>query len=324
MARDISDTSIRFLVTGSNGFIGSRLALSLESCYHVRRVIRSGFVTSPSTFSLFDILDSSDDTKIRDFAPTHLIHCAGLAHRSFPRTSEQLSALKFANVLLPLQLARLAKRLKIQHFIFLSTIGVHGSSTLGDEAITEDTLMRPSNPYAMSKVLAEFELRNCLRDSCCNLSIIRPALVYGLGMPGNLRKLIKAIDAGFLFPFKSIYNRRSFVSLVNLISAIETVALCANSFGDSFVVADRESISTADLIRFISRVRNRHCRLLPVRPSLMRASTCLPLIGGALKQMIDDFVVDSSKIRQQLSWRQPLSQFAAMTQAFSFNSPSPF
>ncbi len=310
-----------FLITGGHGFVGAALAAALSPKYPVTTVSRCCKGMDSTCLALDQILEADDsELLVRGIAPSCLVHCAALAHRSPPRTADEYRTLDEVNISLAVRLASLAKRTGIKRFIFISSIGVHGSSSSSTRPICEESPICPTNPYALSKSIAEHRLRECLEGSSCELSILRPALVYGPGMQGNLRLLIRGIDAGLPFPLGRIRNRRSFLYLGNLISSIEAVALHPQAAGESFVVADEETISTPQLISSIARIRRKPCRMLPMSSRVMQVSGRLPFVGGKIDQLIDDLVVDSSKIRRQLGWRQPFTQIDAMVEAFSLSA----
>jgi nucleoside-diphosphate-sugar epimerase len=314
-----------FLITGAQGFVGAALADALSPKYPVTKISRiCNNNKSSNCLTLDQILEADDGEQIvRAIAPSCIIHCAALAHRSPPRTPDELSNLDEVNINLSVRLAHLAKRTGIRRYVFISSIGVHGSSSNSSHPVCEDSLISPANPYALSKSIAEHKLRGCLEGSSCELSIIRPALVYGPGMRGNLRLLIRGIDVGLPFPLARIRNRRSFLYLGNLISAIEAVALHPQAAGESFVVSDEETISTPDLISSIARVRNRPCRILHMPASVLKVFGHLPFFRRKIGQLVDDLVVDSSKIRRQLGWRQPFKQMDAIEEAFSLSANLP-
>lgn len=319
----MSDFHPSILITGANGFIGSYLIKAFDSRYRVIGVSHESRVSSINHLNLAQLLDDTEGrSALSGSSPELLIHCAGLAHRSPPRSVKELKHLYQVNVNLTLRLAAWSKRVGIKRFVFISTIGVHGSKTSGSTAISESSPVSPVTHYGRSKTLAENKLRECLDASTCNLSIIRPALVYGRGMPGNLRALVRAIDAEIPFPLSRVVNQRSFVALPNLVSAIETVAIHSEGADETFVVADEETISTPDLICAIAAIRQRQCRLFPVPSRVMSAAPHLPIVGGKIGQLVDDMVVDSRKIRQLLGWRQPFTQAEAMAEAFALPSSS--
>jgi nucleoside-diphosphate-sugar epimerase len=240
-------------------------------------------------------------------------HCSS----TYAEISHELDSLYQANVFLPSRLAEAAKLLGIQRFVFLSSVGVHGSYTRSGENISEKSAIKPSNPYAASKALAEDRLFGIFRDSSCDLTIVRPSLVYGANAPGNLRKLQRAVDLGIPIPIAGVGNLRSLVSVHNLVSAIDVVAHHPKAANQVYLLADSELISTQHLVDTIALYRCKRNPSVRIPRALMRVGRKLPIIGHPLSQLSLDCVVNSSKIREDLSWSQPLDQSLAMAQAFS-------
>lgn len=305
----------RVLVTGSSGFIGKSLVEYLEVDNAVLGLGRSGLVSSLNHPSLDVSISANALQKIIDFSPTHIIHCAGFAHKNSSRNVSSLSQLVSANISLTLHLASLSKRIGLKRFVFISTIGVHGSLSLANQPITESSVISPSCYYSQSKYLAELLLRDSLSGSACELSIIRPSLVYGRGMPGNLRALVKAVDAGFIFPFAGLHNIRSFLALDNLLSAIEHIAFHPSSGGESYVVADSEVISTPSFIRAIASARRKRLNMFYLPPTVLNTLCCFPVVGPKLNKLVSSLVVDSTKL-SNLKWTQPITQAEAIESSF--------
>jgi len=159
-------------------------------------------------------------------------------------------------------------------------------------------------------------LRDYLSDSCVDLVIVRPSLVYGPGCPGNLRNLLSAVDLCLPFPFRLIDNSRSFLSLDNLVSAVQFLAFDKRVSGHSFVLSDQEHISTPDLLRLIASVRNRKLILLPFPLKLFKLFLRMPFLGRKLHQLTSSLIVDSSKLRVQFGWSQPFDQLSSIKSAF--------
>ena len=305
-----------FVITGSTGFIGSALVDSFSPMYPTLSITRDRSGLENGCMSVSDFLSSPSSLRINGIKPTHLIHCAALAHKSYSSDPVKLSKLFDSNVSLALKLADVAIRLGISRFIFFSSIGVHGSSTALDSPITEQSPFLPDNPYSMCKCIAEILLRDRLIDSCVELVIIRPCLVYGSGSPGNLRNLKAAIDLCLPLPFRSVDNARSFLSLDNLVSAVEFLAFNKAASGHCFVLSDHECLSTSDLIRLIARARNKPLFLFPVNYKLLKLMELLPIVGKKIRQLTSSLVVDSSKLRNDFGWSQPQSQPSGLLSAF--------
>ena len=104
--------------------------------------------------------------------------------------------------------------------------------------------------YALSKSLAENLLSDLLRSSPTSLIVVRPPLIYGPGVKGNLFSLIKLLKYGLPVPFSSLNNnRRSFLSIYNFNDFIRVLLLHKHALGQAFLVRDPSEISTYHFIR---------------------------------------------------------------------------
>jgi nucleoside-diphosphate-sugar epimerase len=296
--------SARIAITGASGFVGRALVAALEPRHAVFPVPR-GLLSA-----------AAPDASLARFAPTHLVHAAAIAHRRAPRRAAERRELHDVNVQMAGRTAELAARLGVERLLFLSSIGVHGAATAPGEAISEASPLRPANAYARSKLEAETLIRRTLESTATGCTILRPALVYGPGAPGNLAALCRWVDAGLPLPLAGVANRRSFIALVNLIDLITTALFAEAAAGRTYVAADAETIATPELIRLIARVRRRPSRLFALPAPLLGAAGRLPLLGPKLRQLSGHLVVDSALVRRELGWRQPLSQRDALEAAF--------
>ncbi len=59
----------------------------------------------------------------------------------------------------------------------------------------------PSDPYAVSKWEAEQRLHEIAQRTGLEVVIIRPPLVYGPGVKGNILRLLRWIELGIPLPF---------------------------------------------------------------------------------------------------------------------------
>lgn len=310
-------SSHRFVVTGASGFVGSSLCAQLENKYQCIPVSRASFYCPPNVLTLEMLTGDNGLDNLQKLRPTHLIHCAAIAHRRQPQNHAEHELIKRVNVDLPVLLAKIAIESGVRRFVFLSSVGVHGSFSQPGMAINEDSPLAPANAYAKSKADAENLLTSVLSNSTCELVILRPALVYGPHSIGNLKILRLAVDFCLPFPFSAISNRRSFVALPNLLSAIEHVSLHPHANGKAYLIADQEYVSTSELVKAIAKARCRPCLQFPVRQEILENLARLPLFGAKLKQLVYDLVIDSSKIRNELGWSQPVSQADALLDAFT-------
>lgn len=294
------------LVTGGSGFVGCGLLPALTEC--CGRVVVADRV-SPSS------ADSVHFERVEHIGPATdwggilesvdcVIHLAARVHVMDDRAEDPLSSFREVNVEGTRRLAEAAAEAGVRRFVFLSSIKVNGEVSNGTPVRSSDPAA-PLDPYGVSKWEAEQVLHRVAEESGLELVVLRPPLVYGPGVKGNLQRLLRWIDRGVPLPFARVRNRRSLIALGNLVSAI---LLCLNhpdAAGKTYLISDGEDLSTADLIRHFAAGMGRNARLLPV-PLWLLHSLLWP--KPALRQrLLGDLQVDSSPICRELGWRPPFS-----------------
>lgn len=307
----------KVLVTGGSGFVGGALLerlshLGFELVAPSRRLLSRApvDVVNPLLGELSADLDWSDAL----IGVSVVIHIAARVHVLNETAADPLAEFRKANVDGTLQLAKQSKAAGVQRFIFISSIGVNGSTTNG-RAFKESSSPAPHSNYAVSKHEAELELQKLFSGSATEYVIIRPPLVYDWDAPGNFARLLKLIKQGFPLPFGSIDNRRGFVSLENLIDFITCCVDHPAAANQLFLISDGEDISTRYLVRTLALGMGRKAMLLPVPTSLL--GMMLKLLGrDALNdQLCGSLEIDSSKARNLLSWHPPKTITAALEAA---------
>jgi nucleoside-diphosphate-sugar epimerase len=155
----------------------------------------------------------------------------------------------------------------------------------------------------VSKAEAEAALAGIATRTGLSLAIVRPPLVHGPGVKGNLAALMKALRLGLPLPLGAIHNRRSLVGVDNLADALAFLA--ARDAQGCFLVRDGEDVSTTQLIRLMAEAAGLRPRLLPVPASLLRLAGALVGKGAAVQRLTGSLVVDDAPLRL-LGWRPPL------------------
>jgi len=95
----------------------------------------------------------------------------------------------------------------VGHLIVISSVSVYGPYTQG--IYDENTPCNPVGPYAVSKHNAELRAIQIARESGMALTILRLATLYGEGDPGNVGRLMRALDRGRFFWIGDGSNRKS-------------------------------------------------------------------------------------------------------------------
>ncbi|WP_233286844.1 NAD-dependent epimerase/dehydratase family protein, partial [Bradyrhizobium ivorense] len=205
-----------------------------------------------------------------------------------------------------LHLARGAVAAGVKHFIFISTILVHGRSNNGRPPFREDDVLTPRGLYGMSKAAAEGCLRELVPGSGMRVTVIRPPLIYGAGAKGNFALLEKAVKRRIPLPLANIQNRRAFLSVQNLAAFVLFRLTNPGADFDVFLVADSEQVSTPQFIERLARAAQTAPRLFSLPKPVL--STLFRLSG---RKEIDDSLLGSLELDLSKAaasgWQPPVS-----------------
>lgn len=300
--------ALNVLVTGADGFVGSALCPALEHAGHrVRRAVRriTGHAAH-DTIAVGDIGSSTDWSTALAGIDT-VIHLAGRAHVMHERLdAEAVRAAYFSiNAEGTQALARAGAAAGVRRLVFVSSIKVNGEATTAMPYREVDT-PHPLDDYGRSKLDAERRLAAIGRETGLEHVVVRPPLIYGPGVKGNLARLIDIVARGIPLPFGAIDNRRSLVGVTNLASALQTCAEHPAAAGKTFLVSDGRDVSTADLVRMIADALHCPARLIPVPAAWLRGLAALTG-SGALARLTGSLQIDSSAIRACTGWTPPMA-----------------
>jgi nucleoside-diphosphate-sugar epimerase len=81
--------------------------------------------------------------------------------------------------------------------------------------------------------------------------VLRPALMYGPGVKGNVSRMIDAVRAGRFPPVPEVGNRRSMVHVDDAASAVVLAANAPGVAGRTFIVTDGIPYSTRQMYEWI-------------------------------------------------------------------------
>jgi nucleoside-diphosphate-sugar epimerase len=300
---------MKILVTGANGFVGAQLSKTLaRSGHEVRNTARSLASNSSTTRELITCdLESVDNLDHLTTGCDAIVHLAGRAHvmSDNPATSESLYV--SANVDVTRKLAQSAARTGVKRMILMSSVKVNGESTTINTPFTAQDIPNPQDPYGRSKTQAEQALWEITSTSDLEGVVIRPPLVYGPGVRANFASLIGIVGRGLPLPLGSIQNKRSFVSLDNLVDLISTTVQSPNAAGNTFLVSDGHDLSTPELVRSIASALDQSPKLFPFPSALLKLAATASGRRGAYDRLCGSLTVDIALTKQKLSWTPPFT-----------------
>lgn len=171
---------MRVLVTGHKGYIGTVLMPMLVAAGHEAVGVDSDLYER-CTFGAEPAATPTLRKDIRDIEASDLdgfdavLHLAALSNDPLSNLNPDLTYA--INHRASVRLARLAKAVGVQRFLFSSSCSTYGAA--GDDMLTEKAVFNPVTPYGYSKVLVEQEVA-LLADDDFSPTFLRNATAYGV------------------------------------------------------------------------------------------------------------------------------------------------
>ncbi|UQS13063.1 SDR family oxidoreductase [Pseudomonas sp. HS6] len=299
------------LVTGGSGFLGGALLrhLATSKSYLPAAALRRECLDLPQAIRRFMLADMTANADWRDalIGIDVVVHCGARVHVMEEAAADPLAEFRRVNVDATLNLARQAASAGVKRFIFISSIKVNGEFTEPGRVFTADDTPAPVDPYGISKLEAEIGLKQLATTTEMEVVIIRPVLVYGAGVKANFLSMIRWLQRGIPLPLGAVHNRRSLVSLDNLIDLIVTCFAHPAAAGQVFLASDGQDVSTTELLRGIAVALKKPVVLLPVPVSFMSAMARLLGRGAVAQRVFGSLQVDIGKNQRLLGWDPPFS-----------------
>lgn len=298
---------LRVLVTGASGFVGRYLCDDLR--YHgyqvtgvVRRKTGSKSGCSSPDIILGPELDADSDWSSLLKGQDLIVHTAARVHVMHDTAQDPYQAFRAVNVDGTLALARQAAAASVKRFVFISSIKVNGEETQLGQPFTEEVSSPPTDPYGLSKYEAELALLELAKLTGMEVVIIRPPLVYGEGVKGNFASIMSLLAKGYPLPFGAIHNRRSLLSLDNLIDFITVCISHPAAANQVFLVSDGVDLSTTELLVKLSSAMGKQTKLLPIPEMIMRLGLCVIGKTAISQRLFSSLQVDITKAKRLLNW----------------------
>lgn len=309
---------MNILVTGASGFVGHALCAHISNhefnSYALLRKKQEN-LNVKKQFIVEDFLKHSDWESILKGMDA-VIHTAGLAHVKGRPDKDYYEI----NTEITKKLALECVKFNVKRFVYISSIHVHASSE-SSSVLTSESPFNPQTAYGKSKLFAEQSLREIEMNSGLEVVIVRPPLVYGPKVSGNVLTLIKLIQKGIPFPFAKTKNKRSMVFVQNLVDALVLCASHSEAKGNTFLISDDKPLSIEDLIQGLANGMGKPANLFYFPKFLLKLPFKLTGKNEHLKKITGSLELDSSPLQKILGWKPLVSVEEGLREtALSFKS----
>jgi nucleoside-diphosphate-sugar epimerase len=302
----------RVLVTGADGFVGRRVAVAVEAAgYELVPIARDEncarqfqklMPSAPASIVVGDIGPDTDWSHALEGVDA-IIHLAARVHVMNETAADPLDVFREVNTRGTERLAHQAAKHGVSRLVFVSTIKVNGESTTGRDPYSERDTACPGDPYAVSKWEAEQVLHNIQKETGMETVIVRPPLVHGPGVGGNLKRLMGLVRRGIPLPLRTVKNRRSLIGVDNLAELLVGLSHHPAAANRLFTACDSEDLSTVDLIHELASGMGRTARLYPVPLGFVATLASAVGKGAVIDRLAGSLQVDASGLCDTINWR---------------------
>lgn len=300
----------RCLITGGAGFIGSQLLTRLQKMHvPVRLLLRKPLSPDKSLDVVIGELGTADISYRSLFSDIDTVfHLANTAHLSASPDRYETDCEE------TLLLARHAQQAGVQRFVYVSS--TKAAAEPGMLKRDENWNEWPKDVYGYWKRVTEQRLLDEIHIP--HIAIIRPCLVYGAGVKGNLDKLIRAVNRGYFPPLPNTSAERSMVSVSDVVGAMLIAATHPGANRQPLIVADGEAYTAHSIYLAIRLALGKGTPRWELPPVLLKSMGTLgdilqyfwascPISTDAVSRLMEPCAYSADKLKH-LGW-QPTTTF---------------
>jgi len=284
---------LNVLVTGATGFVGQHLIEYLKlNGYNIKAISRN-LILGVDTVICDFLKDDIPDNALKGI--DIVFHLAGYAHDLKSESGIEQTYQKI-NVDITAKLLSLSVKNNVKKFIFVSSVKAGGVSRQG-KCATEKSLSEPDGVYGKTKREAELKILETGRESSMHVSILRPALIYGPKVKGNLQLMMQGIKKGWFPPLPEIGNRRSMIHVDDIVRALLLLANNKKSNGEVFIATDGRVYSSRNIYEAMCYVLDKNIPNWSVPRLLFNV---IARLSSGFKYKIDKLLGDECYSSQKL------------------------
>ena len=285
---------LNVLVTGATGFVGQHLIKRLKLDGYNIKVISRKLIPGVDTVICDFLEDDIPENALKGI--DIVFHLAGYAHDLKSESGIEQTYQKI-NVNVTADLLSLSDKHNVKKFIFVSSVKAGGKPIKGKCAAEEDQ-NDPAGIYGETKREAELKILKTGRESSMHVSILRPALIYGPKVKGNLQLMMQGINKGWFPPLPETGNRRSMIHVDDIVRALLLLVNSQQANGEIFIAIDGRSYSSRNIYEIMRCVLGKKPLNWSVPKFLFSAIALLsPNLSYKMDKLLGDECYSSEKLQ---------------------------
>ncbi len=307
-------STIKYLITGGAGFIGSNFVRYLLNRYQDIEILNFDNLTYAGNLNnLYDIENDTRyffvkgdiceikkiDNVFDQFHPEYVVNFAAETH--VDRSILHPDIFVKSNVLGVQNLLQVSLQQGVKKYLQISTDEVYGS--LGKTgAFTETTPLDPRSPYSASKASADLLTQVYFHTFNLPINITRCSNNYGpYQFPEKLIPLtiLNCLNGKKIPIYGDGLNVRDWIHVDEHCAAIDLV-LHKGILGEVYNVGANNERSNIEIVKLIIRI------LADLRPDLKVSEDCISYVEDR-KGHDRRYAIDSTKIQKDLDWKPSMS-----------------
>jgi GDP-4-dehydro-6-deoxy-D-mannose reductase len=299
---------MRVLITGAGGFVGSYLADALRNHFKndVTLVLTSQDGFEAPHIGTVEALDVTDPDAVEDaikrVGPDSVVHLAGLAAVTAASANMDLAWKVHLNGSLNVAHA-IMKHVPQCSLLYIGSGQIYGASARGGAALTEASLLAPTNVYGATKASADLAI-GALAEAGLRCIRLRPFNHIGPGQSEDFAipsfaMQIARIESSLAPPIVRVGNleaERDFLDVRDVAAA----------YVQSIVHAD--TIANGTILNIASGVPHRMSEILGKLLALSKTSISVEEDSSRMRPSdTPHFIGDATKARKLLGWAPKFS-----------------